>query len=209
MGRHKVYIILMLIAAVYTSCRQVQGTEQFFDEGRMEGNVYINDTIGWKMEIPATWKLSHRITQKVKDEFSSWLDSMDVQHPSLSSYVQLLSIEKDRLNIFRSNYDKKKGEDVNERMLRETMQTYCELLPYLFPPPVQVIYCSPVEKKRIRGKTFLYLSYECYLPAPLDKKLYGMAYMGVVNNYVLEVTINYTDEKNKDEIMNAWLNSKF
>ena len=208
MGRHKVYIILMLIAAVYTSCRQVQGTEQFFDEGRIEGNVYINDTLGWKMEIPDTWKLGHRITQSVKDKFVDFLDSADIEHPSFASNIQLLSIEKDRFNIFRSSYIKK-VENVNEKGLREMIQTSCELLPYLFPPPAQVEYCSPVEKKRIRGKTFLYLSYECYLPAPLDKKLYGMAYMGVVNNYVLEVTINYTDVKNKNEIMDAWLNSNF
>lgn len=208
MGISRIYIILMLIAVVYTSCRQVQGTEQFFDEGRIEGNVYINDTIGWKMEIPDTWKLSRRITQEVKDGFVNFLDSVDIEHPSFSSNTQLLSIEKDRFNIFRSYYDKK-AENVSERMLRETMQTYYELLPYLFQPSMQVIYCSPVEKKRIRGMSFLYLSYECYLPTPLDKKLYGMAYMGVVNNYVLEVTINYTDDKNKNEIMDVWLNSKF
>lgn len=208
MRRNKVYIILILIAAVYTFYRQVQGTEQFFDEGRIEGNVYINDTLGWKMEIPATWRLSHRVTQQIKDSLIGILDSLDIEYPSASSDIQLLSIEKDMLNIFRSSYEKK-VENINEGDLRETMQGYCELLPYMFPSPVQFKYCSPVEKKRIKGMSFLYFSYECYLPAPLDKKLYGMAYMGVVNDYVLEVTINYTDDKNKDEIMNAWLNSNF
>lgn len=204
----RIYIILMLIAVVYTSCRQVQGTEQFFDEGRIEGNVYINDTLGWKMEIPATWRLSYRVPQQIKDSLIGILDSLDIEYPSASSDIQLLSIEKDMLNIFRSSYEKK-VENINEGDLRETMQGYCELLPYMFPSPVQFKYCSPVEKKRIKGMSFLYFSYECYLPAPFDKKLYGMAYTGVVNNYVLEVTINYTDEKNKNEIMDVWLNSKF
>lgn len=207
MRKNRVQNILILIVIIFASCRKVQNTEPFFDEGRIENDTYINDTIGWKMSLPVGWDLTRRITEELKNEYINLANSAEVEYLNMSSHRQLLALEKDQFNVFRSSYEKVK--DVSNVTLYETMQAYSELIPSLFPSPVQFKYCSPIKKKGIKGVSFLYFSYECFMPAPIDKKLYGMAYMGVVKNYLLEITINYTDKQNEKEIMDAWLKSTF
>ena len=76
-------------------------------------------------------------------------------------------------------------------------------------PPIEIITIRPITKEIIDSIEFLTYSYECFLPPPINKKLYGISYMGLVRNKYVGVSINYTNLENRKEIMDAWFNSTF
>ena len=201
----RIGIVSAFIILLSASCRSGEDMSAYFDEGRIENNTYISDSTGWKMMIPEGWKPALKMNKKDEGRVREKLDNMDV---SVAPFIRLISLEKDKYNRFRSGHEI--FERINKKKeLREDLMADRELISYVFPPPVKVIVVNPIIRETIDGIDFLNFSYECFLPPPINKKLYGITYTGIVRNKYLFITINYTDLENRKEILDAWLNSTF
>ena len=201
----RIGIVSVFIILFSVSCRSGEDMSAYFDEGRIENNIYISDSTGLKMMIPEGWKPVLKMNKKDEGRVREKLDNMEV---SVAPFIRLISLEKDKYNRFRS------GHEIFERIdkkkeLREDLMADRELISYVFPPPVKIIAVNPIIRETIDSIDFLTFSYECFLPSPINKKLYGITYVGIVRNKFLFITINYTDLENRKEIMDAWLNSTF
>ena len=197
-------IISVFIILLSASCRPGGDMSAYFDEGRIENNTYISDSTGWKMTIPEGWKPALKVKSEIENKAKEIYDNIGV---SVSPLMWLLSIEKDKFNVFRFFY--KVPISVNDSDLKAMAAVEHKLLPDMLQPPIKIIAIRPITKEMIDSIEFLTYSYECFLPPPINKKLYGISYMGIVRNKYVGVSINYTDLENRKEIMDAWLNSTF
>ncbi|WP_294476343.1 hypothetical protein [uncultured Bacteroides sp.] len=195
-------IVLIFIILLSVSCRTREDMSAYFDEGRIEDNAYISDSAGWKMTIPEGWELTQKINEEDVNEAQEYFDTK-LSMPFISS---LVSLKKETLNTFRSCiYHNVKG---NIEELKEFMASSMESISSVR-SPVEIISISPIEKEFIDNIEFQTYSYQLYLPYPTNKKIYGISYMSLIGNKYIEVSMNYTNSKNKKEIIDAWRNSVF
>jgi len=199
--------ILIIIFLSAISCKNVN-KNKYFDEGYIENGKYINDIIGWSMELPTGWKVVPN--QNDQDVVTSVVDiyqsaGIEVKNPTPAT--SLISLQKDILNRFNSYYEK--VQEPNQKELKESVLMLRETFSLFFPPQVEIKRVYPIEKEKIEELDFLTFTFEIYLPPPLDMKAYGISYSAIIREYYIGAFISYSDDKNKEEIMNAWLNSKF
>ena len=200
----RIGIVSVFIILLSVSCRSGEDMSAYFDEGRIENNTYISDSTGWKMMIPEGWKPALKVKSEVENKAKEIYGNIGV---SVSPLIWLLSIEKDKFNVFRFFY--KVAISANNDDLKDMVTIEHKLLPEMLLPPIEIITIRPITKEIIDSIEFLTYSYECFLPPPINKKLYGISYMGLVRNKYVGVSINYTNLENRKEIMDAWFNSTF
>lgn len=195
-------ITLIFVILLSVSCRTKEDMSVYFDEGRIEDNVYISDSAGWKMTIPAGWKLTQKINEKDVNKAQGYFDT-ELSMPCISS---LVSLKKGTLSTFRSCiYHNVKG---NIEELKEFMNAGMESIGSVR-SPVEIITISPIGKEFIDNVEFQTYSYQLYLPYPINKKIYGMSYMSLIRDEYIEISMIYTNSESKKEIMDAWRNSVF
>lgn len=195
-------IALACILLLSVSCRSGEDRSAYFDEGRIENNTYTSDSAGWKMTIPHGWELTPKIENEDVNKAQRYFD-IQLSMPRASF---LISLKKEAANTFRSCiYHLTNG---NTGELEEIMASNREAMSSVR-PPAEIVTLSPVRKEIIDGIEFRTYSYHCFLPYPANKNIYGLLYMGLMGNKYIEVSINYTNTENRNEILNAWLNSVF
>ena len=203
----RIGIVSVFIILLSVSCRSGEDMSAYFDEGRIENNTYISDSTGWKMMIPEGWRLTLKVKEDEANRIEKKYNEADVITPAASSVTWLIAFEKDKYNVFRSSYEMPMC--ANDDDLKKSINVERDFLPNLFPLPIKVVSVHPIVKEVVNGISFYSYTYECFLPEPINKKLYGCLYFGIVENKYFAVVFRYTNLENRKEIMDAWYNSTF
>lgn len=195
----------LLILIIISSCGNADPNKQV-DEGKINGVIYENKELGWSIEIPKDWEVTSRdrvdaIEKKGKDavEKSSGLqiDTKKLKH--------LISFQKNQFNLFSSTsepfIEEYPGEyqECIKNMTKTLYQTYVD-------QGMKVDTSSGNES--IQGLDFITFYTTVY--APNGKILMKqIVYSRLLNGYDFGANINFTNDQNKETMLNAWRNSIF
>ena len=200
------FTIFTGIALSLTSCGQVDPNKNI-DEGKVEGNVYTSEEIGWTIEIPKGWTVIDK--EKTKETNEKGLKALEetmggeIDYSGLKS---LISLQKDQFNIFQSTSDPFKLEyegewEENNSALKEILYTT-----YLNQGMKTDSSATTIEK--IDGLEFHKYSFTIYSPKG-EVILKQIMFSRLINGFDFGVNINYNNDKDRDELLKVFKNSKF
>ena len=97
-----IFTIITGIAVSLTSCGQVDPNKNI-DEGKVEGNIYTSQEIGWTIEIPKGWTVIDKEKTKETNEkgLKAIEETIDGQ-VDYSGLKNIISFQKNQFNIFQS-----------------------------------------------------------------------------------------------------------
>ena len=200
------FTIFTGIALSLTSCGQVDPNKNI-DEGKVEGNVYTSEEIGWTIEIPKGWTVIDK--EKTKETNEKGLKALEetmggeIDYSGLKS---LISLQKDQFNIFQSTSEPFKLEyegewEENNSALKEILYTT-----YLNQGMKTDSSATTIEK--IDGLEFHKYSFTIYSPKG-EVILKQIMFSRLINGFDFGVNINYNNDKDRDELLKVFKNSKF
>ena len=200
------FTIFTGIALSLTSCGQVDPNKNI-DEGKVEGNVYTSEEIGWTIEIPKGWTVIDK--EKTKETNEKGLKALEETMGGESDYSglkSLISLQKDQFNIFQSTSDPFKLEyegewEENNSALKEILYTT-----YLNQGMKTDSSATTIEK--IDGLEFHKYSFTIYSPKG-EVILKQIMFSRLINGFDFGVNINYNNDKDRDELLKVFKNSKF
>ncbi|GAB7087497.1 hypothetical protein [Marinifilum fragile] len=200
----KLYLKVALVLFVMVSCK-IDPNKQI-DEGKINENTYYSKEIGWTMEIPKGWKITHRseLERRSKKGIEALSETAGIEYDA-SGLKQLLNLQKDRFHIFQSTSDPFKLEYEGE--WEENNKAVQELLYETYSSRGIKVDTSS-SKEIIDNLEFQVIHVTLYGP---DGKiiLYQDMYGRHINGCDFGVNLNYINDKEKSEMLNAWKNSKF
>ena len=177
------------------------------DEGKITENKYHSKEIGWTMEIPKGWNVTHKsvLEERTEKGLNAINETAGIEYDA-SGLKQLLNFQKNKFNIFQSTsepfeleYD---GEwEENNAGLKELIyNTYLQ----------KGMKTDSTETKTVEIDGLKFQSYEFTIYSPKgDVILNQIMYSRLINGLDFGVNINYNNESDKKEMLNVWLNSKF
>lgn len=197
--------ITILFLVILNSC--TTDPNKHIDEGKVVEGIYHSQKIGWTMAVPEGWNITHRSVSDQRTE--KGLDAikettgLDVDDSELR---QLLNFEKNRLNIFQSSLESYQPEidgdwEVNNIALKYIIyQTYLQ----------EGIKVDTTETtiEQIDGLDFHTFEFSLY-SRNNDIILKQLMYSRLINGFDFGVNLNYNNEADKKEMLDAWMNSKF
>jgi len=200
------FTIFTGIALSLTSCGQVDPNKNI-DEGKVEGNVYTSEEIGWTIEIPKGWTVIDK--EKTKETNEKGLKALEETMEGEIDYSglkNLISLQKDQFNIFQSTSEPFKLEyegewEENNSALKEIIYTT-----YLNQGMKTDSSATTIEK--IDGLDFHKYSFTIYSPKG-EVILKQIMFSRLINGFDFGVNINYNNEKDRDELLKVFRNSKF
>ena len=202
----KFTLILLLILISITSCRQSDKNRQI-DEVEIKNDVYISNELGWHIKIPENWKVvAKEETEEYKAIGKEGFESIIDEEIDTSKLKVLISFKKTEFNLFLSNSEPFKLEYEGEWEENNSMAKKLIYDAYLG----QGIGVDSTETKieKIDGKKFHTYELKIYSEEG-DVILNQLIYSRLINGYDLFVSLNYDNESDKKEMLDAWLNSKF
>ncbi len=198
--------ILLGILISITSCGQIDPNKQI-DEGNVENDVYSSKEIGWTIDIPNNWKI---ISREQNEEFQkkglNAIENIVDGEIDASGLKNLIGFQKNLFNIFQSTSElfelEYEGEwEENNAGLKELIYiTYLDQGTKVDSTATKII--------KIDGLDFHTYEFTIYGPKG-DVILNQLMYNQLINGFDFGVNINYNNESDKKEILDAWLNSKF
>ncbi|WP_321308640.1 hypothetical protein [Marinifilum fragile] len=200
----KLYFKVALVLFVMVSCK-IDPNKQI-DEGKINENTYYSKEIGWTMEIPKGWQITHRneLERRSNKGIEALSETAGIEYDA-SGLKQLLNFQKDRFHIFQSTSEPFKLEYEGE--WEENNKAVQELLYETYSSRGIKVDTSS-SKEIIDNLEFQVIHVTLYGP---DGKiiLYQDMYGRHINGYDFGVNLNYINDKEKSEMLNAWKNSKF
>ena len=204
----KINYILILISLVilFVSCEK-KNSNKIQKSNVIENQTYTNDKIGWTMKIPVDWEVIEE-----KKSFERDLDGLKLIESTTgdkyetSEWNNMLAFKKNEQNLFSSTAEKfdtiihGSWKESNSKLKKIIYNTYLKQ---------GLDADSSITKTEIIDKLrFEYYSFTFY---DADKKviLNQICYSNLINGYDLGVNINYDNERDKEEILRKWRNSKF
>lgn len=198
-------IIYILLLSMF-SCGQIDPNKQI-DEGKIENHSYSSKEIGWTINIPKNWTVTSR-EQNEKYE-KKGLDAMEELvegEIDISGLKNLIGFQKNRFNIFQSTSEPFKLEYEGE--WEETNNGVKELIYNTYLQQGIRVDSTATEIIKIDGLDFH--SYELIVYGPNnDVILNQLMYSRLINGFDFAANINYNNDSDKKEMLNAWMNSKF
>jgi len=200
------FTIFTGIALSLTSCGQVDPNKNI-DEGKVEGNVYTSEEIGWTIEIPKGWTvIDKEKTKETNEKGLKTLEETMEGEIDYSGLKNLISLQKDQFNIFQSTSEPFKLEyegewEENNSALKEIIYTT-----YLNQGMKTDSSATTIEK--IDGLDFHKYSFTIYSPKG-EVILKQIMFSRLINGFDFGVNINYNNEKDRDELLKVFRNSKF
>lgn len=198
-------IIYILLLSMF-SCGQIDPNKQI-DEGKIENHSYSSKEIGWTINIPENWTVTSR-EQNEKYE-KKGLDAMEELvegEIDISGLKNLIGFQKNRFNIFQSTSEPFKLEYEGE--WEETNNGVKELIYNTYLQQGIRVDSTATEIIKIDGLDFH--SYEFIVYGPNnDVILNQLMYSRLINGFDFAANINYNNDSDKKEMLNAWMNSKF
>lgn len=194
------FTLCILISCKYDPNKQI-------DEGTIKENIYHSDEIGWTIEIPSGWNITPRSTLDERAE-----TSLDVIQESsgtefkINELKKLLNLQKDEINGLQSSSEPFVLE--YEGQWEENFAAMKELIfdTYLY----RGIETDSTETKivEIDGLQFHNYQFTIYGHEG-DVILNQLMYGSLINGFDFGININYNNESDKIELINALNNSKF
>ena len=200
------FTIIAGISLSLTSCGQVDPNKNI-DEGKVEGNIYTSEEIGWTIEMPKGWAfINKEKTKELNEKGLRALEKTMDREVDNSGLKNLISLQKDRFNIFQSNSEpfelEYKGEwEENNAAMKELMYTT-----YLNQGVKADSSATTIEK--IDGLEFHKYSFTIYGPKG-EVILKQIMFSRLINGFDFGVSISYNNDEYRDELLKVFRNSKF
>lgn len=200
------FTIIAGISLSLTSCGQVDPNKNI-DEGKVEGNIYTSKEIGWTIEIPKGWTvIDKEKTQETNEKGLKAIEETIDGQVDYSGLKNLISFQKNQFNIFQSTSEpfelEYEGEwEENNAALKEIIYTT-----YLNQGIKTDSSATTVEK--IDGLEFQTYSFTIYSPKG-EVILKQIMFSRLINGFDFGVNINYNNDKDRDELLEVFRNSKF
>ncbi|MDF0708485.1 hypothetical protein [Flagellimonas okinawensis] len=201
----KIKFTLLLFITVFISCKTDPNKQ--IDEGKITENIYHSKEIGWTMEIPKGWEVTHRsiLDKRTEKGLDAINETAGIEY-DVSGLKQLLNFQKNQFNAFQSTSEpfelEYEGEwEENNAGLKELIyNTYLN----------RGIKTDSTETRttNIGGLEFQFYEFTIYSPQG-EVILNQIMYSRLINGLDFGVNINYNNESDKNEMLEAWLNSKF
>lgn len=200
------FIIITGVAFNLASCREVNPNANI-DEGKVEGNVYTSQEISWTVEIPKGWTVINKEqVQETNKKGRKVLEETMGGEVDVSGLKNLISFQKNQFNNLHS-----------------TSQ------------PFELEFAGEWEEKNVDLKDMIYATYEnqgikvdstaitIETIDEVDFQTYGFTiyspegkiilkqilYSKLINGFDFGVNINYNNDKDRNELLKVFRNSKF
>lgn len=206
------YILLAMFSII--SCKTEKKEKTLYEKrkelkyGELSAdNVYHVDEIGWTTTIPDGWeivtqqemgKLKKKGADAIEEAFETEIDYSDVQ--------DLLSVKKDKINSFMSNMQKMNN--TRDGNFDERVKTMYDAIRYSYQSK-NVQMEEAVGAIRIDGIMFDRLEIKILSPDKNKTILNQEIFIALINGYDLTMIINYNNEKDKDDLLEMVIGSKF
>lgn len=201
----KIKLITLFFLLFLISCKTDPNKQ--IDEGNITNNTYHSNEIGWTIEIPKDWEVTHKSildkrTQKGLDAINETA-GIDFD---MSGLKQLLNFQKNKFNIFQSTSEPFKLEYEGE--WKENNAALKKLIYNTFIQ--RGIKTDSTETKIIKIDGLEFHSYQFTIYDFKDDIILNqIIYSRLINGLDFGVNINYNNESDKKEMLEVWLNSKF
>ncbi|MBD3864671.1 hypothetical protein [Olleya marilimosa] len=201
----RIYILTILTFTLFISCKTDPNKQ--IDEGKITENKYHSKEIGWTMEIPKGWNVTHKsvLDERTEKGLDAINETAGIEYDA-SGLKQLLNFQKNKFNIFQSTSEpfelEYEGEwEENNAGLKELIyNTYLQ----------RGMKTDSTETKTIEIDGLKFQSYEFTIYSPKgDVILNQIMYSRFINGLDFGVSINYNNESDKKEMLDVWLSSKF
>lgn len=205
MSKNIIFLIISIFATL-TSCGKADPNKNV-DEGKVERNLYTSEEIGWTIEIPNGWTIVEK--EKKQETNKKGIKAIEETIKSEVDYSKLkdlIGFQKNQFNIFQSTSEpfKLEYEGEWEKMNSELK----EILYTTYKNQRIKADSSATSIEKIDGLDFYTYSFTIYSPkgAVILKQL---LYSKLINGYDFGVNLNYNNNKDRDELLRVFRNSKF
>lgn len=201
-----IFTTIVGIALSLTSCGQVNPNKNI-DEGKIEGNIYTSQDIGWTIEIPKGWSIIDK--EKTKSTNEKGLKALEEtidEKIDYSGLKNLISFQKNQFNVFQSSSEPFKLEyegewEENNAKLKDIVYRTYENQGIKVDSTVTKI-------ETIDGLDFQSFSFTIFSPKGVVI-LKQIMFSSLINGYDFGVNINYNNDKDRDELLKVFRESKF
>lgn len=196
-------LIISITVLSFFSCEQ--NPNEQIDEGKVVGNIYTSDEIGWTIEIPADWKVISKDVMNASYEKGKEVIEEVAGEIDMSSLKTLISFQKNVMNNFQST--SQPFEESYEGEWLETNQSLKEII-YEAYANQGIMADTASSKATIDGLEFDVFKSVIYTPDG-NILLHQELYSRLINGYDFGMTLTYSNESDKAVMMQAMHNSKF
>lgn len=206
MKHMKTTFLITLTILALTSCKP-SDSNKIVEEGKVEGNFYTSTEIGWTMEIPQGWKVVDKEkTAEFQQQGKKALENNTDATVDLSGLKVLLSFQKDQFNIFQST-----TEPFNQAYEGQWEENNAATKAIIYSTYINMgIQADSTATKTVTIDGLDFQSYSFAIRDPEGNVIMTQTmYTRLINGLGFGANINYNNEKDRDEMFKAFLNSKF
>ena len=189
-----------------SSCGQKDPNENI-DEGKVEGNIYTSQEIGWTIEIPKGWTVTDKgEIEKTNKKGLRVLEETIDGEINYDGLKHLISFRKNQFNNLQSTSEPFELEYEGEWEENNSALKNIIYITYLNQGIKVDSSATTIEK--IDGLDFYTFSFTIYGPDG-DVVLNQIMYSRLINGFDFGVNINYNNDKDRDELLKVFRNSTF
>jgi hypothetical protein len=201
-----IFILTIGILSILTSCGKADPNKNV-DEGKVERNLYTSGEIGWTIEIPKGWTVVDKEEKQATNEKGKKAIKETIKEDfDFSGLKNLIGFQKNQFNIFQSTSEpfeleyEGEWEENNSELKKILFATYKN----------QGIKAdsSATSIEKIDGLDFHTYSFTIYSPKGVVI-LKQLLFSRLINGYDFGVNLNYNNDKDRDELLKVFRNSKF
>lgn len=200
------FVIITGLAVTLASCGQFDPNKNI-DEGKVEGNIYTSEEIGWTIEMPKGWTvIDKEKTKKTNEKGLKAIEETIDGKVDYSGLKNLISFQKNQFNIFQSTSEPFKLEYEGE--WKKNNAALKEIIYTTYRNQGIKTDSSATTIEKIDGLEFHKYSFTIYSPKG-EVILKQIMFSRLINGFDFGVNINYNNDKYRDELLKVFRNSKF
>lgn len=177
------------------------------DEGIVEGNIYSSKEIGWTIEIPKGWTIidKEKTEETAKKGLKAIEETID-EKVDYSEVKNLISFRKNKFNIFQSTSEPFEVE--HEEEWEENNDALKKIIYSTYENQGIKVDSSATTIEKIDGLDFQTYNFTIYSRKG-EIILKQMMLSRLINGFDFGVNLNYNNDKDRDELLKVFRNSKF
>ena len=194
-------LILISVGLLIFSCG-LRDPNKLIDEGYVSINTYKSNEIGWSITIPKGWV----VVKQNNEEGMEAIEKTAGTKIDVSGLKQLISFKKDPFNLFNSS-----SEPFKEEYPGEFIENNRNLYKLIYDTYVnQGIKADTTSIKNTVVDGFEFSTFELKVYAKDGNLIMTqLLYSRLINGFQFGVNINYNNQKDRDIMLKAFMNSKF
>lgn len=199
-------LLIFISTLTIISCKPSDPNKNI-DEGKVEGNTYTSQEIGWTIAIPDGWEVVDREkSEDMREKGTQALEETIEQEVDFSGVKTLIAFQKNQFNIFQSTSEPFKLEYEGEWEINNA--AIKALIFETFVNQGIKADSSATSVETIDGLDFQTYSFTIYGPTG-EVILNQILYSRLINGFDFAANINYNNEKDKETQLQAFRSSKF